>query len=103
MGTRERSLRVLVENWLGPEAARHARVTRFSHSRRKQWRYVCVEADRPSGTLAFVFFRHDEGSWCVFPPASRRPEMNILGTIASPAASPDGALQCPDDEALHIA
>ena len=87
MGTREKSLRVLVENWLGPDAAKHARVTRFSHSRRKQWRYVCVEADHPSGRLAFVFFRHDEGSWCVFPPEYKRPAMNIARFISSPAAS----------------
>ncbi|MFM0200236.1 hypothetical protein PQR53_10185 [Paraburkholderia fungorum] len=103
MGTREKSLRVLVENWMGPDAAKHARVTRFSHSRRKQWRYVCVEADRPSGTLAFVFFRHDEGSWCVFPPEYKRPTMNIVRTIASPATSPDCARQFSGDEALYVA
>ena len=103
MGTRERSLRVLVEKWLGPDAARHARVTRFCHSRRKPWRYVCVEADRPSGRLAFVFFRHDEGSWCVFPPEYKRPAMNISGMVASPAGNPDGAWRFTEDAALHIA
>jgi hypothetical protein len=62
-----------------------------------------VEADRPSGTLAFVFFRHDEGSWCVFPPEYKRPTMNIVRTIASPATSPDCARQFSGDEALHVA
>jgi hypothetical protein len=98
MGTREKSLRVLVENWLGPDAAKHARVTRFSHSRRKQWRYVCVEADHPSGKLAFVFFRHDEGSWCVFPPEYKRPAMNIARFTSSPAAIADRIPQCPGDD-----
>jgi hypothetical protein len=103
MGTREKSLRVLVENWMGPDAAKRARVTRFSHSRRKQWRYVCVEADRPSGTLAFVFFRDDEGSWCVFPPERKRPTMNIVRTAASPVVSADCARQFSGGESLHLA
>ncbi|MFM0326896.1 hypothetical protein [Caballeronia glebae] len=75
MNSRERSLRVLVEKWLGGEGAKSARVTRFSRSARKQWRYVCVETERPSGTFAVVFFRHDDGSWCVFPPQKPRPAM----------------------------
>jgi hypothetical protein len=25
--------------------------------------------------MEIVFFRHDDGSWCVFPPAPRRPAM----------------------------
>ncbi|MGF6780739.1 hypothetical protein [Paraburkholderia sp. GAS334] len=82
MSTRERSLRVLVERWLGRGAATHARVTRFSHSRRKLWRYVCVEAERPSGRLAIVFFRHDDGSWCVFPPEYKRPALNLMRAVA---------------------
>jgi hypothetical protein len=40
-----------------------------------QRRYVCVEAARPAGSLAIFFFRHDDGSWCVFPPATVRPAM----------------------------
>ncbi|MFM0006237.1 hypothetical protein PQR57_35280 [Paraburkholderia dipogonis] len=87
MGTRERSLRVLVEKWLGPDLALHARVTHFSHSRRKRWRYVCVEADRPSGKQAMAFFRHDDGSWCVFPPEYKRPSMSMVWTVASSTES----------------
>ncbi|CAD6561393.1 hypothetical protein LMG27952_07453 [Paraburkholderia hiiakae] len=75
MAARERSLRHVVESWLGTQEAGHIRVTRFSHTRRKLWRYVCVEASRERGKLSIVFFRHDDGSWCVFPPAPRSPVM----------------------------
>jgi hypothetical protein len=84
MKTRERSLRNVVESWLGSESAKCIRVKRFSHTRRKLWRYVCVEAVRERGTLAIVFFRHDDGSWCVFPPAPRRP---VMGAAVSSYAS----------------
>ncbi|ACC72373.1 hypothetical protein Bphy_3213 [Paraburkholderia phymatum STM815] len=77
MNFRDTSLRSLVEKWLGAESAACARVTHFSHTRSKPWRYVCIKAIRASGTFAFVFFRHDDGSWCVFPPGPRRPTMNV--------------------------
>jgi hypothetical protein len=46
-----RSLRNVVESWLGAQCAGRIRVTRFSHSRRKLWRYVCVESVSGSGTI----------------------------------------------------
>ncbi|WP_343676417.1 hypothetical protein [Paraburkholderia heleia] len=75
MAAWERSLRRVVESWLGTLQAGHIRVTRFSHTRKKMWRYVCVEATYEKDTLAIVFFRHDDGSWGVFPPAPRSPVM----------------------------
>ena len=77
MNRRERSLRSLVEKWLGPDDARYARITRFGHGTRRPWRYVCIEARRASGTFSIVFFRHNDGSWCVYPPAIRRPVMAL--------------------------
>lgn len=77
MSFRDASLRSLVEKWLGAELAACARVTRFSHTRCKQWRYVCVQARGSSSNYAFVFFRHDDGSWCVFPPDIRRLTMDV--------------------------
>lgn len=85
MNKQERSLRALVRKWMGPQTSGQVRVTGFSHSRAKPWRYVCVETSRPAGNLAIVFFRHEDGSWCVFPPAIRRPAMRI----AAPATSID--------------
>jgi hypothetical protein len=66
-----------VEKWFGRGAALRARVARFGYSRQGRCRYVCVEAIRASGVLAIFFFRHADGSWCVFPPESRGPMMNL--------------------------
>ena len=89
MSSRETSLRSLVAKWLGAESAAFPRVTRFSHSRLKPWRYVCISETRPSGTFAFVFFRHEDGSWCVFPPEVRRPSMDVarMNTGSMPPAN----------------
>ena len=73
MRIREGSLRVLVEKWIGQDLIRSARFTRFRRSRQKPWRHVCVETTRPAGAIAIVFFRHDDGSWYVFPPDAKRP------------------------------
>ncbi|KVU05820.1 hypothetical protein WK60_25660 [Burkholderia ubonensis] len=66
------SLRMQVDKWLAPSAFVPARVVRFSRMAEQRRRYVCVEAAHPAGTIAIFFFRHDDGSWCVFPPADRR-------------------------------
>lgn len=77
MQTTGRSLRFLVEKWLGTSPERHARVTAFGHCRRRAWRYVRVETTHPSGVREMLFFRHEDGSWCVFPPEIRRPAMRV--------------------------
>ncbi|SAL31447.1 hypothetical protein [Caballeronia humi] len=73
MHTAEKSLRSAVDKWLAPTPAMPARVVRFC----VRARYVCVEALRPTGVLAIVFFRHDDGSWNVFPPQIKRPAMGV--------------------------
>jgi hypothetical protein len=77
MNTGQRSLRLLVEKWLAPTVAMPAHVTRFSRVGTSQKRYVRVEALHSTGPLAFFFFRHDDGSWCVFPPGNERPTMRV--------------------------
>nr|WP_234480921.1 MULTISPECIES: hypothetical protein [Paraburkholderia] len=72
MNIAEKSLRFLVEKWLAPTSATPARITRFSRTGSAQSRYVCVEARRPKGPIALFFFRHDDGTWHVFPPAPAR-------------------------------
>jgi hypothetical protein len=75
MEMRQTSLRCLVEKWMGPSA--QARVTRFNPCAVYPWRYVRAELTGPSGDLAIVFFLHDDGSWCVFPPERKRPAMTV--------------------------
>lgn len=60
------SLRVLINDWFG--SGEHFRVTRADRSKNMPWRVVQVEVARSSGTFAIAFFRHGDGSWCVYPP-----------------------------------
>jgi hypothetical protein len=67
------SLRMLVEKWFAPTSTMPVRLVRFSRMTSDQRRYVCMESSRPTGSLVIFFFRHDDGSWQVFPPAARCP------------------------------
>ncbi|NPT55971.1 hypothetical protein [Paraburkholderia elongata] len=70
--TNGQSLHSQVEKWLAPAPATPVRVTAFSRTRLGGRRYVCVETSSPSGAHALFFFKHDDGSWCVFPPTANR-------------------------------
>lgn len=70
MKTGEQSLRWLVEKWLAPAAAVHVTRARWTHA--TQTRSVRVETIRKDGPIAIFFFQHDDGAWCVFPPAAAR-------------------------------
>jgi hypothetical protein len=63
-----------VDRWLGPTSATHLRKLRFYRARMHR-RRVCVEAMDSGGLLSILFFRHDDGSWNVYPPAKARPAM----------------------------
>jgi len=71
----EGSLRSMVEKWLWPTQADPARVTDFSRTAIGGTRFVCVEASRQERPVSFLFFRHADRTWQVFPPANRRPMM----------------------------
>jgi hypothetical protein len=73
--TSEQSLRFQVEKWLAPSSTAQVHVTEFSRTRLGRRRYVCVETSLPGGSRALFFFRHDDGSWCVFPPTDDSPRM----------------------------
>lgn len=77
MKTGQRSLRLLVEKWLAPTPAIPAHVTQFGRTSTNQGRFVRVETLHPTGLLAIIFFRHEDGSWCVFPPGTERPTMRV--------------------------
>ncbi|SDG15838.1 hypothetical protein [Paraburkholderia phenazinium] len=76
MSAAEKSLHWIVDKWLAPTPATPARITRMGRTGSRRGRAVCVETLRPGGLLSIVFFRHDDGSWNVFPPAAERPAMN---------------------------
>jgi hypothetical protein len=76
--TNEHSLRTQVDKWLAPGLSTPVRVTEFSRTRTSGIRYVCVETALPRGPRALLFFRHGDGCWCVFPPASDRPNMALV-------------------------
>lgn len=71
MRSDEKSLRWLIDKWLAPTPATPVRVTRFGHAQLSRRRYVSVEASPSARPLTIFFFRHDDGSWCVFPPTDR--------------------------------
>ncbi|WP_236674444.1 hypothetical protein [Paraburkholderia hospita] len=66
------SLRSQVEKWLAPAPTISGHVTRFSRTRLGGRRCVYVETSSSRGVRALFFFRHDDGSWYVFPPTADR-------------------------------
>ncbi|MBY4948404.1 hypothetical protein K6V92_17460 [Cupriavidus respiraculi] len=63
----ERSLRPMVRKWL-PVAEGPARVTAFGRTGAGRVPYVSVAVERAGELLSIIFFRHRDGTWCVFPP-----------------------------------
>lgn len=76
MDMKEHSLRSLIEKWLAPALGSPVRLTRFRPRRAGRGYYVCVEASRSGGSCAIFFFRHEDGTWRVFPPEYKRPAIS---------------------------
>lgn len=76
MAAFQSSLHAVVDKWLAPSPARP--VGRVLHGRMagNRARYVRVEAIRAGEGNAMMFFKHDDGSWQVFPPAATRMMMS---------------------------
>ncbi|SAL02969.1 hypothetical protein AWB81_06307 [Caballeronia arationis] len=66
MSKRTTSLRLLMHDWLGQVDDIH--VSRAARSRKTPWCVVRIDVMRSSTKFAIVFFRHDDGTWCVYPP-----------------------------------
>lgn len=60
-------LRSLIAKWFGQSAVMTVRVMEFSRTPSDRRRYVRIGLMRPDAGLTIVFFRHDDGSWNVFP------------------------------------
>jgi hypothetical protein len=58
----------MVRKWLSLADGSPARVTAFGRTRGGQVPYVSVAVERAGELLSIIFFRHHDGSWCVFPP-----------------------------------
>nr|WP_082855557.1 hypothetical protein [Paraburkholderia phytofirmans] len=69
------SLRSLVDKWLAPTLSMPARVTQIGRVFATHGRYVRLEGCTSTGPLTIVFFRHEGGSWCVFPAVPASPAM----------------------------
>lgn len=70
------SLRAVIEKWVGRTTTNPIRVIRHRDARSR--RYVHVLLSRSKTAHMIFFFRHDNGSWNVFPPESQRPAMTHL-------------------------
>ncbi|ASV96885.1 hypothetical protein CJU94_01060 [Paraburkholderia aromaticivorans] len=69
------SLRSLVNKWFAPTRSMPVRVTQTGRVLATHGRYVRLEGCTSRGPLTIVFFRHDDGSWFVFPPVPASPAM----------------------------
>lgn len=68
MNGSEISLRSLVDKWLAPTLSMPAHVAKCGRVLATHSRYVKIDGRTASGPLTIVFFKHGDGSWCVFPP-----------------------------------
>jgi hypothetical protein len=82
MGSGEKCLRMLVGKWFGSSAVLTIRVMEFGRTRTDRRRYVRIGAVRADGGLTIVFFRHDDGSWNVFPAKTSTPAMRAYPLAA---------------------
>jgi hypothetical protein len=92
--TAEKSLHLLVEKWLMPISNALVRVTRFSRSRLNGTRFVCVEVQRPDDSIALFFFRHNDGTWRVYPPEPQRLTISLTRVSADPGTSSQISDEC---------
>ena len=86
MASAEKSLRLMIEHWLGPELGDEVRVTRFRNRRSTRECYVRVETFNAAGPVAMFFFRHQDGTWRIFPPSQERPAM-CVGVVSTNSVS----------------
>jgi hypothetical protein len=78
MNAGEQSLRWLVHKWFGHTSANAWRLTRPRQAHSSANRCVCLEISSEAGdALKIFFFRHDDGTWRVFPPAPKKPAFSL--------------------------
>jgi hypothetical protein len=75
MTTENRPLRRVVERWLGGLFTNDIRIKRIGRDNQRHWRCVRADIECQSRLFSILFFRHEDGSWQVFPPEVKRPVM----------------------------
>jgi hypothetical protein len=75
MSTMGGSLRAIVEKWFMAAPVSSIRTCRLPG----KVRCVRVQALRPDDPIELLFFRHDDGMWRVFPPATESIAMRANG------------------------
>ena len=73
-----KSLRLMVEHWLVADPANGVRVTEFRNRPSKQECYVCIETLRGENPVSMFFFRHQDGTWRIYPPSRERPALRLI-------------------------
>lgn len=71
------SLRWLIEKWFGFGSEGTYRLTRSPRVHSSVGRCVCFESIGADDAIKIFFFRHDDGSWSVSPPASKKPTFTL--------------------------
>ncbi|ACD20561.1 conserved hypothetical protein [Paraburkholderia phytofirmans PsJN] len=77
MNATKSSLRGLREKLLATAGTLPVRVLTLHGSPDGRTCRVCVEIRRPDGPILLFFFRHDDGTWHVFPPAKNLCRMSF--------------------------
>ncbi|PYE17694.1 hypothetical protein C7410_12569 [Paraburkholderia silvatlantica] len=79
MRRKSRSLRAMADKWLFLRPDTRVHVTRVAQGARKHRSCVYVSAVGAVGESGMFFFRHDDGSWYIFPPDEARPALGVDG------------------------
>lgn len=77
MACASKSLRLMVDHWLAPNAKLGVRVVEYMNNHAKGQRYVRVKALGSEADLEIYFFRHSGGLWCIYPPMAQKLTMAV--------------------------
>ena len=77
MNAGDKSLRSLVRKWFGVDANFSVQIVEVGRTFPDRRRYVRIGAMGSESSSSIVFFRHDDGSWNVFPPTPRTLAMRL--------------------------
>jgi hypothetical protein len=77
------SLQQSIDKWFSPTQRDQIRVTRFRRNILGGQTGVMVRLLGATDTIELLFFRHSDGTWCIFPAAERGPTMKASALVAS--------------------